>query len=67
MFTGIATNYGLIIDIKGDINSEYTIESDIDLSEIKLGSSIMCSGICLTVIKNKNKYFVVTRNYIFNY
>ena len=59
MFTGIATNYGLIIDIKGEINSEYTIESDIDLSKIKLGSSIMCSGICLTVIKKKNKFFVV--------
>ena len=59
MFTGITTNYGLIKDVKGKVNSEYTIESDIDLSQIKIGSSIMCSGICLTVIKKKNNHFVV--------
>ena len=59
MFTGIATNYGLIIDIKEKANSEYTIKSNIDLSKVKIGSSILCSGICLTVIKKKNKTFVV--------
>ena len=59
MFTGIATNYGLIKDIKEKTNSEYSIESDIDLSKVKIGSSIMCSGICLTVIKKKRKIFVV--------
>ena len=59
MFTGIATNYGLIKDIQGKTNSEYVIETDIDLSGVKIGSSILCSGICLTVIKKKNKNFVV--------
>ena len=59
MFTGIATNYGLIKDIKEKTNSEYTIESDIDITKVKIGSSIMCSGICLTVIKKKSKNFVV--------
>ena len=59
MFTGIATNYGLIKDIKEKANSEYTIESDIDLTKVKIGSSIMCSGICLTVIKKKSNNFVV--------
>ena len=59
MFTGIASNYGLIKDIKGKTNSEYVIETDIDLSGVKIGSSILCSGICLTVIKKKNKNFVV--------
>ena len=59
MFTGIATNYGLIIDIMGEINSEYTIESDIDLSDVKIGSSILCSGICLTIIKKEKSFFTV--------
>ncbi len=59
MFTGIATNFGLIKDIKEIIDTEYTIETDIDLSKIKIGSSIMCSGICLTVAKKRNKIFVV--------
>ena len=59
MFTGIATNYGIIKNIKEKKSNEYTIESDIDLSEVKIGSSIMCSGICLTVINKKNKSFAV--------
>ena len=59
MFTGIATNYGLIKDVQEKTNSEYTIDSDLDLSKVKIGSSIMCSGICLTVIKKKRKIFVV--------
>ena len=59
MFTGIATNYGLIKDIKEKNDNEYTIESSIDLSEVKIGSSILCSGICLTIIKKKKKSFIV--------
>ena len=59
MFTGIATNYGIIKILKRKKSNEYTIESDIDLSEVKIGSSIMCSGICLTVINKKNKSFFV--------
>ncbi len=59
MFTGIATNYGIIKNIKEKKSNEYIIESDIDLSEVKIGSSIMCSGICLTVINKKNKSFAV--------
>ena len=42
MFTGIATNYGIIKNIKEKKGNEYIIESDIDLSEVKIGSSIMC-------------------------
>ena len=59
MFTGIATNYGIIKSIKEKGSNEYTIESDIELSKVKIGSSIMCSGICLTVINKKNKSFSV--------
>ena len=59
MFTGITTNCGLIKQIKEKTNSEYTIESDMNLSKVKIGSSILCSGICLTVIKKKNNTFVV--------
>ncbi len=59
MFTGIATNNGTIKNIKEKKSNEYTIESDIDLQEVKIGSSIMCSGICLTVINKKNNNFSV--------
>ena len=56
MFTGIATNIGTIKNIN-EINSEYLIETVMKISDIKKGSSILCSGICLTVIKiNKNSF-----------
>lgn len=56
MFTGIASNIGIIKSIS-EINSEYLIETKMKLSDIKIGSSILCSGICLTVIKIKKNSF----------
>lgn len=57
MFTGIATNIGIIKNIN-KTNSEYLIETGMKLSDIKIGSSILCSGICLTVIKKKKNSFI---------
>ena len=51
MFTGISTNIGTIKNITKGTNSEYLIESNMSLTNIKIGSSILCSGICLTVTK----------------
>lgn len=59
MFTGITTNTGFVKEINKKISGEYTIESDIDLSDLKIGSSILCSGICLTVIKKEKSFFTV--------
>ena len=56
MFTGIASNIGIIKSIN-EVNSEYLIETKMRLSDIKIGSSILCSGICLTVIKIKKSSF----------
>ena len=56
MFTGIASNIGIIKNIN-EYNSEYLIETRMNLSDIKIGSSILCSGICLTVIKIKENFF----------
>ena len=59
MFTGISTNTGTIKNITKGTNSEYLIESNMSLTNIKIGSSILCSGICLTVTKKMNKKFLV--------
>ena len=59
MFTGITTNLGKIIKIENIKNPEFFIKSSMELKDIKIGSSIMCSGICLTVIKKKKDIFAV--------
>jgi riboflavin synthase len=59
MFTGIATNIGVIDDIIIKKEPEYIIKTDMDFSKLKLGSSILCSGICLTVVKKRKNKFAV--------
>ena len=51
MFTGITENTGLIKSISKKEPIEYKIETSMNLTKVKIGSSIMCSGICLTIIK----------------
>ncbi len=57
MFTGITQDTGKIINYKKP--SEYVIETKMSLKKVSIGSSIMCSGICLTVIKKKLNNFSV--------
>ena len=59
MFTGITENLGIIKSISKREPLEYKIETNMLLKDIKIGSSIMCSGICLTVIKKDKKGFSV--------
>ena len=59
MFTGITESIGLIKSISKKDPIEYKIETKMPLKDIKIGSSIMCSGICLTVIKKNKKSFFV--------
>ena len=59
MFTGITENSGIIKSISKREPLEYKIETNMLLKDIKIGSSIMCSGICLTVIKKDKKGFSV--------
>tara|TARA_Y100001970_G_scaffold273715_1_gene372313 strand:+ start:276 stop:875 length:600 start_codon:yes stop_codon:yes gene_type:complete len=46
MFTGIIQNLGKVINFS---NSELEISTSLDLSDCKVGSSICCNGICLTM------------------
>ncbi len=49
MFTGIIQGQSIVANIIKDLNT-FTIKTDLDLSDCKIGSSICCDGICLTVI-----------------
>ena len=58
MFNGIIKNTGKIDKIyKKNNNCVIKILSKIKLSKDEIGSSISCSGACLTLEKYKNKIF----------
>ena len=57
MFTGIIQELGTISLKKEGI---YNVETNLDLSDCKEGSSVSCNGVCLTaknIIKNKNNHY----------
>ena len=58
MFTGIIQSLGEIKDI-GSKKNTYLIKTTLDLNDSKIGSSICCDGVCLTVInlEKKDNYF----------
>ena len=62
MFTGIISNVGIIKKI--DLKEKNLIEINADfINKIKIGESIACSGICLTVFKkNRNSFFINVSN-----
>ena len=58
MFTGIISNTGVIKRLDLKKKNQIEIKSDFT-SKIKIGESIACAGICLTVFKrNRNCFFV---------
>jgi len=63
MFTGIIQGQAIIKN-KTNNFSEITFETDLNLSECKIGSSISCDGICLTAnaIKFENNKYLFTVN-----
>ena len=63
MFTGIIQSSGSIENFNKKTN-DFSIKTKLDLSNCKVGSSICCDGVCLTVKKiNKlNNNFIFTVN-----
>ena len=64
MFSGIIEDIGEVFKIKKDGDMKFFILTKIDYKNLKIGSSISCNGVCLTVIKRgkkkKNNWFVIT-------
>ncbi|MEW6407297.1 MAG: riboflavin synthase [Patescibacteria group bacterium] len=59
MFTGIVLETGRIIKIQKTKGlARFKIASKI-ASKVKIGSSVSCNGVCLTVVKNNKNYFEV--------
>ena len=64
MFTGIIEDIGEIFRIKKAGDTKFFISTKINYKKLKIGSSISCNGICLTIIKKgkkkKNNWFVIS-------
>ncbi|HEX4193651.1 MAG TPA: riboflavin synthase [Stellaceae bacterium] len=59
MFTGIITDIGTVREIRPGGDTTFVIETDLDLSDLALGASIACSGVCLTAIEHGVNWFAV--------
>ncbi len=60
MFTGIVTDIGELKEIddsRGD--KRFIIGTSFDMNNFKIGSSIACSGVCLTVVDKGADWFAV--------
>ena len=55
MFTGIINSIGTIRKIKKKGDKIFFIETKLKFSDLKVGSSISCSGVCLTIVQKGKK------------
>ena len=63
MFTGIIQGQAILVNKIQDSNT-FSIKTDLDLSDCKIGSSISCDGVCLTVtsINYKDSFYFFNVN-----
>jgi riboflavin synthase len=63
MFTGIVTDVGRVRHIEKRGDTHVVISTALDLTNVPMGASIACSGVCLTVVDKgtgKDRWFAVT-------
>ena len=59
MFTGLVTDVGRVRSISGSSDRRIEIECGFDTSELAIGASIACSGVCLTAVELAPTRFAV--------
>ena len=59
MFTGIVTDIGEVVEVIGVAEKRLRIRTGYEVASIDVGSSIACSGICLTVTSKNDSNFKV--------
>ena len=66
MFTGIIKNIGVIKDLYKKNNGYFlSVISNLNFTKKDIGTSISCSGVCLTLTKIKK--IIKRKNYFFTY
>lgn len=59
MFTGIITDLGEVVDVKGQGDVTLRVKTSYDLQDVPMGASIAHNGICLTVIAKGADWYEV--------
>ena len=59
MFTGIITDIGTVEAVEQRGDTRVRIACAGDLSDLQLGASVACSGVCLTVVDKGDHWFAV--------
>ncbi|MAH83467.1 MAG: riboflavin synthase [Rhodospirillaceae bacterium TMED8] len=59
MFTGITTDIGEVIQLDTSAETRVAIATSYGTGDIKIGASICCSGVCLTVVETGSDWFGV--------
>lgn len=59
MFTGLITDIGRVRAIAGQGEMRVEIETALDLSNLAIGASIACAGVCLSVVEKGAGWFAV--------
>ena len=59
MFTGIISSIGTVQNINPSRKNRYEFLTKFNTSNIEIGSSIACSGVCLTVVETGPNWFAV--------
>ena len=59
MFTGIVTDIGTVLAVREGSDRRVEIGTTFDASDLDLGASVACSGVCLTVVQRSQGMFAV--------
>lgn len=59
MFTGIITDVGRVRSIEPGGDTRFAIATAYDTTEVALGASVACAGVCLTVVEKAEGWFAV--------
>jgi riboflavin synthase len=60
MFSGIITDLGEVRSVRGGGDATLVVTTRYAMSEVAIGASIACSGVCLTVVDKGEGWFAAT-------
>lgn len=59
MFTGLITDIGQVTAVERRGDTRFAISCHFDLTQVDIGASIACNGVCLTVVEKRGTEFLV--------